>query len=976
MKNYLFIAFAATLLASCTSESAKEKPDSESYKYSYRQFNNDPFGVLEYTLENGLKVYMSINPDEPRITSNIVVNAGSKNDPSDATGLAHYLEHMLFKGTSKIASKDWATEKELLQQISDTYEKRRTVTDEDERIRLYSLIDSLSVEAAKYCIPNEYDKMISTLGAKGTNAYTSLERTVYTNDIPANELERWLLIESERFSELVLRLFHTELEAVYEEFNMGQDSDYRIASRAMMKALFKKHTYGTQSTIGTGEHLKNPSMEKIHEFFNTYYVPNNMAIVLAGDLDPDNTIDLITKYFGGFESKDVPEFIPAVEDPIDSVEIYDIYGRDAEWVTIGYRLPGVDNKDLLAAEMMANVLWNGSSGLIDLNLLKDQKILSGWAFSSIDKDYSSFELRGNPREGQTLDEVKELLLAEVQKVKDGAFEDWLLPAVIKDYKLQEYRSNEYNGARSYYISDAFIMGQDWQEVVDNISELSKLTKQDIVDFANKYMQNDNYIVVNKHTGDSDPYKVDKPEITQIDLNRSMESAFMTEFNAMESGRLTPQFIKYDEEIETLPLKSGVKLNYVENLLHPTFDLSYVLEMGSLNDREMALAISYLKYLGTDKYSAAELEQEFYKLGMSFGVYASSERIYVTLSGLEESLEEGIKLFEHFLNNVTADQNAYDLYIEGKLKSRKNAKLSKWRIHRSGLENYARFGALNPYNDVVSEEELREVDISLLADKIKSISSYKHSIYYYGQKDMNEVASLLDAHHEVPSDLKDYPDKRIYVELPTEGNKVYFAHYDMVQVEMLMKSNVGEYDPDKSATSRLFNEYFGSGLSSIVFQEIRESKALAYSAYAYYSSPNDLKNNHYVNAYVGSQSNKFPDAVAAMIELMNNMPEAEDQFEQSKQSALKKIESTRTKRSSFYWRKLFADKMNYDEDRDERIYNELKGLEFSDMKTFYDENIKGLDYTFLIIGDREQISMETLESLGTVQELTLEDIFGY
>jgi predicted Zn-dependent peptidase len=242
--------------------------------------------------------------------------------------------------------------------------------------------------------------------------------------------------------------------------------------------------------------------------------------------------------------------------------------------------------------------------------------------------------------------------------------------------------------------------------------------------------------------------------------------------------------------------------------------------------------------------------------------------------------------------------------------------------------------------------------------------------------MNEVISLLDAHHKVPLERKDYPEKRIYPELPTEGNKVYFAHYDMVQVEMLMKSNVGEYNPEKEAISKLFNEYFGSGLSSIVFQEIRESKALAYSAYAYYSSPNDLKNNHYVNAYVGSQSNKFPDAVDAMVELMNNMPEVEDQFEQSKQSALKKIESTRTKRSSFYWRKLFAAKMNYDEDREEHIYNELKELKFNDMKKFYEENIKGLNYTFLIIGDRKLISMETLESLGTVQELTLEEIFGY
>ena len=359
MKSALSLFTLSLLLfISCTSFPEQEENKIHEYKYEYRQFDNDPYNVLEYTLSNGLKVFMSLNPEEPRISTNIVVKAGSKNDPSDATGLAHYLEHMLFKGTSQIGSKDWDTEKELLQQISDTYEQRRTVTDDEERKQLYALIDSLSVEAAKYCIPNEYDKMISSLGAKGTNAYTSLERTVYTNDIPSNELERWLMVESERFSELVLRLFHTELEAVYEEFNIGQDSDYRAANKALMKALFKKHSYGTQTTIGTGEHLKNPSMEKIHEFFTTYYVPNNMAIVLAGDIDPDRTVDLITKYFGNFESKEVPEFVPPQEDPIDSVEVYDVYGRDREWVTIAFRFPGVSSEDIPAAEMTANILAN------------------------------------------------------------------------------------------------------------------------------------------------------------------------------------------------------------------------------------------------------------------------------------------------------------------------------------------------------------------------------------------------------------------------------------------------------------------------------------------------------------------------------------------------------------------------------------------------------------------------------------------
>ena len=170
------------------------------------------------------------------------------------------------------------------------------------REMIYGQIDSVSQIASTYVVPNEYDKMISSMGAKGTNAYTSFERTVYVTDIPSNEMAKWMELESTRFSELSLRLFHTELEVVYEEFNRGQDSDYWKQQRAVLELLFPNHQYGTQSTIGLGEHLKNPSMIKIHEYFETYYVPNNMAIILAGDIDYDETIEMIDAYFGSWQS--------------------------------------------------------------------------------------------------------------------------------------------------------------------------------------------------------------------------------------------------------------------------------------------------------------------------------------------------------------------------------------------------------------------------------------------------------------------------------------------------------------------------------------------------------------------------------------------------------------------------------------------------------------------------------------------------
>jgi zinc protease len=959
-------------IASCGSD---QKEKTTSHKYKYETVEGDALNTFIYTLENGLKIYMSVNKDEPRIQTNIAVNTGSKQDPSDATGLAHYLEHMVFKGTSNLATIDWEAEKVLLQQISDLYEKRRSVTDEGERKAIYHQIDSISGEAAKFAVANEYDKMISSIGAKGTNAYTSVEQTVYINDIPSNEMEKWLAIESERFSELVLRLFHTELEAVYEEYNRGKDNDYWLTYETMSENLFKKHTYGTQSTIGTSEHLKNPSMEKIHQYFSERYVANNMAIVLSGDLDPDHTVDLIKKYFGAYESKEVPTFTPAVEDEITEPQYITVKGSDASWVNIGYRLPGVKSEDIYMLNLFDGLLNNGQAGLIDLDLIKGQKVLNAYSSPQTMKDYSVFQLSGNPREGQSLEEVKDLLLAQIEKIKAGAFEEWMLPAVIKDFKLSEQQRNQYNSARAGKMTNAFIMGQEWSEVVNTNNKLSKVTKADIIAFANKYFKN-NYVVVYKETGEGNNPKVEKPAITQVPLNRDTASTFAVNFEKMESTRMTPVFDNYKEDIIEDKLASGIPLYYVENTTNETFSLNYILNMGSYSDKEMALAVEYLEYLGTDKYSANELQLELFKLGLSYSVSTGSERAYVTLSGLDESLEEGIKLFEHILANVKPNQEAFENGIADKLKDRADTKLNKGAILYGGLMNHGMYGEDSPIKNILSATELKALDPANLVAKIKALTSYEHYIYYYGRKDIADVKTLLNANHKTPETLKPLIAAKQFTEMTMESNKVYFVHYDMVQTEVMMLSNAGVYNKDLAATTNIFNEYFGGGLSSIIFQEIRESKALAYSAYAAYTTPRKANKSHYVRAYVGTQVDKLADAKKAIMELMNEMPEVEDQFQDAKMAALKKIETSRTKRSSLFWKSLAAKEMGRDYDINEKSYPKIKNLELANLKTFFNENIAGKNYTYLVIGNRELMDMEVLKEMGEFQELTLEEIFGY
>ena len=378
---------------------------------NYKTVKGDPLKARIYTLGNGLKVYLTSYADAPRVQTNIAVRAGSKNDPSHATGLAHYLEHMLFKGTDVFGTLDFAKEAPMLDKIESLYEEYRSysMNDTNNRNRVWSQIDSISGEAAKYAIANEYDKMVTGLGAKGTNAYTSFEKTVYINDIPSNQIEKWLKLEAERFRHPVFRLFHTELEAVYEEKNISLDNDGRKLFESLFDGLFPNHEYGQQTTIGTIEHLKNPSLTEIRKYFNKYYVPNNMAICLSGDFDYDETIRLIDKYWGDFERKEDPIFEVFQEEPITEPVFREVYGPEAERLYIGFRFDGANTKDAAMLTMVDMVLSNSTAGLIDLNLNQEQEVIGGGCFPYVLKDYSMHGFYASPKQGQSLEEVKDLL---------------------------------------------------------------------------------------------------------------------------------------------------------------------------------------------------------------------------------------------------------------------------------------------------------------------------------------------------------------------------------------------------------------------------------------------------------------------------------------------------------------------------------------------------------------------------------------
>ncbi|HPR30678.1 MAG TPA: insulinase family protein [Prolixibacteraceae bacterium] len=968
---------AVLAFGACTHTTQKYKTTkkTDSNGYSYQEVSNDPLKTRIYTLKNGLTVFLSPNADEPRVTCLVGVRAGSTSDPVQTTGLAHYFEHMMFKGTARMGTVNWDEESKLITRLEDLFEQHRATQDPAEKKVIYKEIDQVSQEAAQYVATNEYDKLMSSIGAKNTNAGTSYESTVYINDVPVNELEKWAKIESERFHGIILRLFHTELETVYEEFNMYQDRDSERQFQTMMSALFPNHPYG-RSIIGLPEHLKNPSMINIQEFFKTFYVPNNMAISLSGDLSFEETIQLIDRYFGDLEYKDLPELVQPVEEPIAEVIKKEVVGPEPENVMLAYRVGGVGSFDQPYLDIIDMLLSNSQAGLIDLDLVQKQKVLYAGSFYYALKDYGIQVMQGAPLQGQSLDEVVELLTGQIEKIKAGEFDDWLIQAVINDIKLSKIRNQERNIGRAYELMGEFIDGLSREQSLAYMDSLEAITKDDIIRFANqKYA--DNYVVVYKRQGNNvELVKVEKPEITAVPVNRDLQSEFALELTQIPSTDVAPVFVDFDEKIGKDQLQEGCNFYTIHNDANEIFSLRYILDMGSWNDREFDLAVGYLKLIGTETFSAPDLQKELYKYGLELNVSTEEERSYVTIRGLNESLPKAVELLEHVLTQAKADPQAYADYVGRILKERQDQKAEPGTILNRAMYNYGVYGSDNPYKYILSEEELKAIDPEVLVQRIKKIPTLKHDIFYYGPSDPESVKAILTEKHLLPEELEDVPDAKSFEQIIPEKSRVYVVDYDINQANILLVANDIPFAKELMPVARIYNEYYGSGLSSVVFQEIRESKALAYSAYSAYRSANKPGRLNTLIGFLGTQADKLPIATETLIDLLGNMPKAEEQYNMAREAIVKKINTERITREQIFWTwESNRDRgIDYDIRKDE--YEAAKNMSIDQFEQFFNEHIKGQKFNYLVLGNKTKLDRAALKSLGEVDELTLEEIFGY
>lgn len=930
--------------------------------------------VYEKTLKNGLTVMISPNREEPRFYAEIVTRAGSKHDPSTNTGLAHYLEHLLFKGTKNFGTLDFDEEKPLLDQITQLYEDRSKEENSSRRKRFYEEINRVSLEAAKFAIPNEMDRIYSDMGGKGINAHTWHEETVYKVDLPSNRLEHWAKIEAERFANPVFRLFHTELETVYEEKNRSIDNKDRLLHRKVNNLLYKVHPYGQQSTLGTIEHLKNPSITAIEDFYSKHYVPKNMAICISGDVDPDYAFDIIEEYFGSWtcEADLRPEPVWN-EVELDGREFVEVRYLGEEQVLMAFRTAPRHHSDYAALRVTDMILDNSVAGLINLNLVEKQLVRSAGCFPQNFNDLGAHYLYGIPKDGQNMNDVENLLLEQVELVKKGEFPDWIIPAVINDFKKSQKEDRERNYKRVELLRDSFLSFVGWEKLDNEIEELEEISKEDVVKVANKYFLSD-YVVGFRVDQQHQLPSIEKPEIDPLEIDPDKKSSFMEQVFTLPHQPFEPRFLKQGEDFETRKIASGVTLVHANNPLNDLFNIEVRMEMGY--DREPLLPSikRFLDRSGADGISTGDLKIEWYKLATDFGFGVREHFTSFVLNGLDENFESSLKLSYDLLSKPNISDESWKETKKIMISERDDEQKNPSALSNA-LAHFHRYGDHSRYLKRPSDQQVLNLSIEEVTNILSDLLNAEKTILYFGPRSIESVAttirkSFLGQSATTPK-TKTKPDRSF---APKE-NQVFFFHKEMAQSQIRMEFAVGLYQENNIPSTQIFNEYFAGGMAGLVFQELREARALAYSAWANLHTPSRKNEENILIGAIGCQADKTIEAVDAFVGLLNEMPINKARWESAHTSILS---SYRTNPISSRKRPGFAydvHALGLSGDPREKRYETLKNSKVEEFKAFYEEMIQPRSILISVVGDSNKINLNDLSKFGTLSEITVEKLFS-
>ena len=918
-------------------------------------------GLTEYKLDNGLTVMLWEDHDQPDVTGYVVVRAGSVDEPAEYTGLAHYLEHMLFKGTQRIGALDWEAEKPMYDSIIALYDQYSEATDPKVREQLATQINEISMREAKISSTEDFFNMLDLIGAEGVNAYTSYDLTAYHNSFPAAEMYRWLTIFSDRLINPVFRTFQAELENVFEEYNMYANNPSSQVNKQLMEDIYKGSPY-ERDIIGLPEHLKNPRLSRLIEFYNTWYVPNNMALIIVGDFDTEITKPMIAETFSRLQPKELPARPSYPEVQLTGKKHYYLgYNPQVAWVYPGVK-EGDPDQDVL--EFVCYLLYNGQTGLLDKVNTKGDVQFAG-AFNDSRRNSGRLIIEAVPyydanQQMFESDKATEaIIMKEVDKIKNGQIDDELIANVKRLYAQSDKYSNENPSSKMQALVDAFTYGKPTDDIFTANAKIQALTKEEIARVAKKYFGADHMTIsFDEDTKTQKPKTLPKPNIKPLDPVKNAKTAYAEEFQKLPKGELKQTFNDFND-VKVSTIAENVKLHYTANDKNDLFTLTLRYGIGAEEMPLLPFAAQLMEVagiMGEKPLEGKDFDQQVAELGGSVAYGYSDSYFTINISGEDENYEKIMNLVSRQLLMPYLEQKQLDA-VKGSEFFSRYSRQKRTAVQKSALMQYALYGKKSAYLDEVPFADVWGLNGVKVQQLIAQARTYALDAFYCGTLPEDKLIAGLPLTEGMQPSKSPVVKDRVTYDKPTV---LFLPNSTVQQADLYFYINGRPYDKSIDVASDAFNQYMSGGFTGIVLNEIRVKRSMAYTAYGVNATPILPGKDCYFYGYVGTQSDKVVDAINVYMDILTNMP-ADSTNIDALRAALKQAAQTakpsmRGKASTYeYWQRL-----GYNEDPAKVNAAAIDAVQFNDIERFYEENVKGKPITIILMGDPKKIDLKAIQ----------------
>ena len=933
--------------------------------------------VKEYRLENGLTVWLNEDHSQPKVFGAVVVKAGAKDCPD--TGIAHYFEHMMFKGTDRIGTLDYESEKVLLDSIAMKYDELAMTEDTAARARLQKEINELSIRSSEYVIPNEFNRLINRFGGSGLNAATSYDATIYFNTFSPQYMVQWAEINSERLINPVFRLFQSELETVYEEKNMYGDFIGGQVMDTLMARYFGPHPYA-YPIIGSTKNLKNPRLTEMHKFFEDYYVASNMALILSGDFDAQQVMPILEKAFSRIRSGNAPKQEKVMLPPFNGRETMKVKFPIPfiKAMGLGFRGVSANHEDQVALNIAVNLLNNSNgTGYLD-KLMVEHKLMGALAINESMNEAGILAVAIMPKLLiQSYSSAEKMVWDEINRVKNGDFSDEMFNSLKLEQKRQYASSLENIDSRATIMMNLFSQGKSWNDYLNEVARIESITKEDVVRVAQKYFSN-NYLCVTKSTGKYPKDNLPKPAFSPVvPRNADASSSYAKQLEKIPEQQVAPRIIDFEKDVKTSKLTPLVTLYTTPNPLNDIFTLNISYGIGALEQPELMQLTNYLQLLGTESLSFEQFRSRLQSIGSTLAFDVTPDAFVMKVTGFDNHIDETMKLVGDFIRHAKADDKKLRQIVD-------DAKVSEKAFFKSGdnvasaLLEQVKYGDQSRYLRKLSLSQIKKLkgkDMLAIYDKVRSVQC---DLHYCGTLPVEKVIGTIRQHlplerTTVASNSPYYRELKQY-DRPT----VFFI--DMPDMAQSIVYGYVKGDPvdDKASrhASRLFSVYFGGDMSSLMFQEIREFRSFAYRTSGRYQLPNHAHKGTAgsFTAMLSTQSDKTLDALGVLDSLIREMPLKPERMEAVKQTLVNRINNDYPPFRNLSEKVASTRMEGFDRDPAEEFLRDIATMDMQDISRFYREQISGRPVVYVIAGNRKHIDMKKLAEYGTIIKVKKKDIY--